>query len=68
MTELKPCPFCGVKPHIVEHEDDTGKYYVIVHSIDDAPKCPIAMYRDEMMGVFDYRSEDEAIAVWNKRA
>jgi Lar family restriction alleviation protein len=62
MKELKPCPFCGEKTNIMITGGGTHKYYFAeCESLDT-----------ECAGSFDvecaYRSEEELIEAWNKRA
>lgn len=55
--ELKPCPFCGVRPHL--HEDASHSTAFFVHCYDY--KCPV---QPSAYGL----SKAEAIAAWNTRA
>lgn len=50
---LKPCPFCGSKPEMLEIYHKSIKYYII------CKKCKIKTYE------YDYKLE--AINVWNRR-
>ena len=68
-TELKPCPFCGVKPVIKKcYFDDKG--FVINHDmrVPGAAVCPIAEWGEEsMIGSTVYESQREAVKDWNNR-
>jgi hypothetical protein len=80
MSELKPCPFCGIKPvigicdsegneHPPEYVNDpwSGLGYRLKHEYGPLP-CPIATHEGESLGCRIYDSEAEAIAAWNRRA
>ena len=75
-TELKPCPFCGCKPKIVQCDDEgnvrgeeyesnpwSGLGYRVVHESDD---CPISTGEDGYNLIYD--SREEAESHWNTRA
>lgn len=76
MPELKPCPFCGYKPKIVQCDDEgnvrgkeyernpwSGLGYRVVHESDD---CPISTGEDGYNLIYDSRKE--AASHWNRRA
>ncbi len=80
MEELKKCPFCGgeIKLQIVddegnfqdeEYEKDpwSGLGYMYTHNYIDNPKCPIAKYAGEIIGIHIYDTREEAIEAWNRR-
>lgn len=81
MTKLiKLCPFCGGKVEIQirdaegnlrdeEYEKDpwSGLTYSIGHYTGDNPNCPIATYKEDIVGVYLYESKNEAIEAWNRR-
>lgn len=77
---IKPCPFCGGKVEIQirdaegnlrdeEYEKDpwSGLTYSIGHYTGDNPNCPIATYKEDIVGVYLYESKNEAIEAWNRR-
>lgn len=77
---IKPCPFCGGKVKIQirnaegnlrdeEYEKDpwSGLTYSIGHYTGDNPNCPIATYKEDIIGVYLYESKNEAIEAWNRR-
>lgn len=77
---IKPCPFCGGKVEIQirdaegnlrdeEYEKDpwSGLIYSIGHYTGDNPNCPIATYKEDIVGVYLYESKNEAIEAWNRR-
>ena len=77
---LKPCPFCGGKVEIQirdaegnlgdeEYEKDpwSGLTYSIGHYTGGNPNCPIATYKEDIVGVYLYESKNEAIETWNRR-
>ena len=51
--ELKPCPFCGIKPTYETFHDGFARWHRI-----ECPSCKIFMAWVE---------KDEVIAKWNKR-
>lgn len=76
--ELKPCPFCGIRP-IIQICDEEGNYrnedylndpwsgisYQIRHcgqDVEDAD-CPILMED----GPYLYNKREDAVNAWNKR-
>lgn len=62
MTDLKPCPFCGCSIHIERIEF----VWCAVHDdLMSIPNCPI-----QVLELYDWGesiTEQEAIALWNKR-
>jgi len=54
--ELKPCPFCGGKPYILEDE-----YYGTFEVGCNNRKCKLVVYTN------DIAEKKKAIAAWNKR-
>ena len=62
MAELKPCPFCGGKPHL-EYMGRFGKWCV-KHTCKggSGDTKRISIYASE------FESEEDAIEVWNRRA
>ena len=84
MNELKPCPFCGGKASIAICDDEgnlhdadymnspySGVGYMIRHTAEENPDCPIASYEEDggfVGGVYTYDTADEAIEAWNRRA
>lgn len=83
MDKLKPCPFCGGQPSIVPcddegnlHDEDyvlrpySGLGFVIRHTHEDNPGCPIAIYEVDggiVGGVYIYDTEEQAAEAWNRR-
>lgn len=82
MNKLKPCPFCGGEATVIICDDEgnvhdkeyetnhwSGLGYMIGHSHEENPKCPIAKYSDDgaEMGVWIYDTKAEAIEAWNGR-
>lgn len=81
-TELKPCPFCGGGFTFTKtdeegnlHEDSyfdkpfSGVAYLIDHSNEKYPYCPVANHPDEEGwggNIFD--NKEQAIKAWNARA
>lgn len=67
MDELKPCPFCGEMPLLksdnryprLKYCERITAYEVVCQNID----C-IIYYADNVY----YRTPDEAIGAWNRRA
>lgn len=57
MDELKPCPFCGGTPRIIESRDSRR----IMYGVD----CLGDEHHIVCVGWFE--SEDEAIEHWNRR-
>lgn len=58
MEELKPCPFCGTIPKVIE-DISFHDYFVSCYN----KKCPLdAVYTD------DYKSKKQAIKAWNTRS
>lgn len=56
MTELKPCPFCGGEAIIEQDEDWYWEWTVSCRNED----CVCYEGRS-------YETEEEAVAVWNRR-
>ena len=56
-NELKPCPFCGSTPRIIENKLNLKH---IIYAVE----CDLDNHT-VMFGWFD--SEDEAIEAWNRR-
>lgn len=83
MDKLKPCPFCGGSAKIVLcddegnlHEEDyalrpySGVGFMIRHTHEENPQCPIARYEVDggiVGGVYIYDTEEQATESWNKR-
>lgn len=83
MTELKPCPFCGGKAILVPCDDEgnlhdaeylkrpySGIGYVIRHTHENNPNCPIAVYEVDggiVGGVYIYNTMEDATKAWNRR-
>ena len=59
MVELKPCPFCGVKPNITCVDGLPHNQYYIACENDECPVCSETCW---------YDSETEAVKAWNTRA
>ncbi len=58
MAEFKPCPFCGSKATL--HERTNGKFYV---------DCAMQLgFCAVMPSTWEYKTEEEAIEAWNRRA
>ena len=55
-TELKPCPFCGKKPKIMDWT--LVDEWQIACRYKHCPASPVTMF---------YADKDKAIAKWNKR-
>ena len=67
--EIKPCPFCGVKPTIKKCWFDE-KGFVINHNMSKQGviDCPIAEWGEEsMIGSTVYETRSEAAEEWNRR-
>ena len=83
MAELKPCPFCGGIVSIALCDDEgnlhdeayrehpySGLGFMLRHTYEDNPECPIAGYEDDggiLGGVCIYDTEKQAIDAWNRR-
>lgn len=82
MIKPKPCPFCGGKVAVVICDDEgnlrdddylsnpySGVGYVLRHTYELNPKCPIAKYEGDggIVGVWIYDTAEEAIEAWNRR-
>ena len=64
MTELKPCPFCGSEAWIIRTNDNKKRPYVqCKFGCFREPKCPASH-----LVTWDYRTEEEAVEAWNRRA
>jgi Lar family restriction alleviation protein len=59
--ELKPCPFCGGKPYIIQEEDCFGNKLDEYEIGCNNRKCKMTVYTNEV------GSKKRAIAAWNKR-
>jgi Lar family restriction alleviation protein len=58
--ELKPCPFCGKTPVIMEYTAFAKpKRYYIKHYCGNGTSMRV--------GTVNLRTEEETIAVWNER-
>ena len=71
--EFKPCPFCGGSVTVTRCDQEgnvcqTGKYYGLQHFAEESGLCPIAVYRENILGEQLYSSEAEAAEIWNIRA
>ncbi|MBG9693285.1 hypothetical protein ABD91_21355 [Lysinibacillus sphaericus] len=79
---LKPCPFCGGKAQLAISDDEgnlrdekyeknpkSGLSFKIRHAHEENEGCPIATYDedDATMGVYLYKSRDQALQAWNLR-
>ena len=58
MSELKPCPFCGGEAKLVRN---WNLYYIMCRS------C-VAIIGEVKEHPNDFRTRDEVIAAWNRRA
>lgn len=58
MTELKPCPFCGRMPNIIERKTSTKSNFRI--------ECK-NMNCQIIVGTFAFLTVEEAIEAWNRR-
>ena len=83
MDKLKPCPFCGGSAKIVLcddegnlHDEDyalrpySGVGFMIRHTHEENPQCPIARYEVDggiVGGVYIYDTEEQAAEAWNRR-
>ena len=83
MDKLKPCPFCGGSAKIVLcddegslHDEDyalrpySGVGFMIRHTYEENPQCPIARYEVDggiVGGVYIYDTKEQAAEVWNRR-
>nr|DAV01211.1 MAG TPA: restriction alleviation protein [Caudoviricetes sp.] len=81
--KLKPCPFCGGSAKIVLcddegnlHDEDyalrpySGVGFMIRHTHEENPQCPIARYEVDggiVGGVYIYDTEEQAVEAWNRR-
>jgi Lar family restriction alleviation protein len=64
MDKLKPCPFCGGEAWIIRTNDNNSSPYVqCKFGVFRVPKCPLGH-----LVTWDYATEEEAIAAWNRRA
>ena len=59
MSELKPCPFCGMDVELKHYKANADWWYVVCNH------CKIAI--DPLFWNFD-RTKKEIIEIWNKRA
>jgi len=60
MAELKPCPFCGHKPtRVAQHI--VGSLAIVYYTVG----CSECLVKPKTAF---YRSKEEAIKVWNRRA
>jgi hypothetical protein len=81
MTDLKPCPFCGIMPRLVITDDEgnlrnesyesdpfSGIAYSVAHNGPDVEEasCP-AITDDNDAGPWIFEKKKEAIKAWNKR-
>lgn len=64
--ELKPCPFCGGKAHVMKKECLSNGYvsYGICHSMFEHANCVLS--GQSLNAVFE--TEEQAVAAWNMRA
>ena len=81
MEEKLMCPFCGGKVKIIVCDDEgnhpkedgyeknpwSGLGFMLCHSEDDNPDCPIAHEAESQLGRRIYDSREEAGSAWNKR-
>lgn len=65
--ELKTCPFCGIKPNIVQDESNQIWYIEHYHKTPGVEGCPIAQYKYDDVGIYDYDTEKQASEAWNQR-
>lgn len=78
--ELEHCPFCGGEVRIIvcddegnhknpEYEDDpwSGLGFLLYHSEEENPNCPIAHDAENQLGMIIYDSREEAAKAWNHR-
>jgi hypothetical protein len=62
MEELKPCPFCGGKAHLIQTEC-LSNGVVLHHVYHSDPRCPLNPVCTKNMD-----TPEEAIEAWNRRA
>lgn len=64
--EMKPCPFCGGKAHVIKRECLSNGYisYGISHSTFEHASCILS--GQTLDAVFE--TEEKAVAAWNERA
>lgn len=66
MAELKPCPFCGGKPHFEQYTltVDFNWYFAFTHTCGGG-----ASGNSKRISVYGrgFDSEEEAIEEWNRR-
>lgn len=83
MDKLRPCPFCGGLAKIVLCDDEgnlhnedyalkpySGVGFMIRHTHEENPQCPIAIYEVDggiVGGVYIYDTEEQAAEAWNRR-
>lgn len=63
--QLKRCFFCGGEAEVRE-TDDAG-WFGIYHDKSKNPNCPISAYDGMTIGIYVYKSREEAEQAWNKR-
>ena len=58
--ELKPCPFCGLKPVVINGKPNlkSGQYSVVCKNLG----CPMLM-----VATYSRDTESEVIEAWNTR-
>jgi hypothetical protein len=78
---LKPCPFCGGAASLFICDDEgntrdepgyednpwSGLTFRIRHAVEENRGCPVAGYSEEGVGVYLYKSREEAARAWNRR-
>ena len=83
MDKLKSCPFCGGSAKIVLCDDEgnlhdkdyaqrpySGVGFMIRHTHEENPQCPIAIYEVDggiVSGVYIYDTKEQAAEAWNRR-
>lgn len=58
MIELKPCPFCGNSAFVVEYDYTVDNGYIPLYVVE-CNGCHAT--------TFEYDTEEEAAAAWNRR-
>jgi hypothetical protein len=67
-NEIKPCPFCGSAPQIIERKCCSTKYAIGCSNIECAIFLPPDVKKRELHNyTWCYFDKDEMIKRWNRR-